>query len=231
MRLRYHSNDRSFTVCANPFGTYHGRQYQLPTWGNGNGFDATLIAGEQFASAGPTYNGAVQNFSMMLAFFDGPKMPETVRADLLGFAQQPVVISSPFMEKNQKRLPPLEPPKGFFAAYKEGAVHFGWDNSRYPQGRYRIYCGAAADRFEAIYPAKGNTLRVTHYANHQRFAPGRSYTATIERILDNGQVSKRARPIHFVIRPMKAEPLRAPLKLELKVLWANLRALLDDLRL
>lgn len=231
MRLRYHPDDRSFSVRANPFGTYHGRQYQLSTWGNGNGFDATLIAGEQFASAGPTYNGAVQHFSMMLAFFDGPKMPETARADLSGFAHQPVIVSSTLIEKDPKRPSPLEPPKGFFAAYKKGAVHFGWDNSRYPQGRYRIYCGAAPDRFEAIYTAKGNTLRVTHYANHQRFVPGRSYTATIERVLDNGQVSKRARPIHFVIRPMKEEPLRAPLKLELKVLWANLRALLEDLRI
>jgi hypothetical protein len=54
--------------------------------GNGNGFDATLLAGEQFAGAGPTYNGVEQTFSIMLAFFDHRNLPEAIRQDLIGFA-------------------------------------------------------------------------------------------------------------------------------------------------
>jgi hypothetical protein len=226
MRLRYHADNASFTVRANPFGTYHGRQYRSPTWGNGNGFDATLIAGEQFASAGPTYNGVVQDFSMMLAFFDGPKVPENIRKDLIGFAHQPVVVSSTCIEKDRQPTPPPAPPQGFFAAYIKGAVHFGWDNSRDLHGHYRIYCGLAPERYGAVYSAKGNSLRVNHYINDQPFVAGQSYVATIEQVSDNGQVSERARQIQFVIRPLKEVPLKAPLKLELKVLWANLRALL-----
>lgn len=231
MRLRFNSSEAAFRVRANPFGTYHGRQYQPPTWGNGNGFDATLLAGEQFASAAPTYNGAVQKFGLMLAFFNGKTLPEPIRTDLVGYAHPPVIISSRRPEQPQPRPSPPAAPKGFFAAYRDGAVHFGWDNNRNGNGHYRIYCGPSHRDDEAVYETAGNGLRVTHYKNNQRFVPGRSYVATIEYISDSGQPSQRAHQIRFVARSLKETPLKAPLSLELKVLWANLRALLGDIRI
>jgi hypothetical protein len=93
LRLRYDAAGDNFRVRANPFGTYHGRQYQPPTTGNGHGFEVTLRAGEQFAGAAPTYNGVAQHFGLMLAFFDGDRMPEQMRRDLLAFARPPLVIS------------------------------------------------------------------------------------------------------------------------------------------
>ncbi|MBR9982880.1 MAG: hypothetical protein KFF50_17745 [Desulfatitalea sp.] len=93
LRLRYDTANDTFRVRANPFGTYQGRQYQPPTTGNGHGFEVTLRAGEQFASAAPTYNGVAQHFGLMLAFFDGDRMPEEVQRDLLAYARPPLVIS------------------------------------------------------------------------------------------------------------------------------------------
>jgi hypothetical protein len=93
LRLRYDTASDTFRVRANPFGTYHGRQYQPPTTGNGHGFEVTLRAGEQFAGAAPTYNGVAQHFGLMLAFFDGDRMPADVQRDLLAYARPPMVIS------------------------------------------------------------------------------------------------------------------------------------------
>jgi hypothetical protein len=69
LKLRYDTSDGTFSIRANPFGTNFGRQYIPPTWGNGNGFDVTLLAGEQFAGAAPTYNGVSNNFNLLFAFF------------------------------------------------------------------------------------------------------------------------------------------------------------------
>jgi hypothetical protein len=226
LKLRYNNGSGSFTVRANPFGTYHGRQYTPPTWGNGNGFEATLLAGEQFASAGPTYNGVLQNFSLLLAFFNGRQMPEKIRRDLVDFAHPPMVVSSARMPMDRAPNGPLAAPKGFVAAYEKGAVQFGWDNDRDPQDHYRILCGTAPGSYEAVYPAVGNSLRVAYYIGSQPFIRGRRYVATIERVSANGRVSSCAREIQFSIGQAKEEHLKVPLKFELKVLWANLHALL-----
>ncbi len=231
LKMRYHARTSRFSLRVNPLGTYYGRQYTPPTWGNGNGFDATLVAGEQFASAGPTYNDATHDFSMMLAFFSGRTMPDAVRRDLIGFAHPPMAVSLHRIPGGRPSDPSLEAPQGFVAAMDGDAVQFGWDNHRYSDSHYRIYCGTAAGRYEAAYSAVGNSLRVSHFNGEQPFVRGRRYVATIERVLANGQVSPRAGEIRFVVTPVKEKRLKVPLKLELKVLWASLQALLTTLRL
>jgi len=138
-----------------------------------------------------------------------------------------MVISSTRMPMDRSPSIPLEAPKGFVAAYKEGTVQFSWDNDRYSQAHYRVLCGAAPGLYEVVYPAVGNSLSVANYKNDQPFIKGHRYVATIERVSANGRVSTCAREIQFAIGPAKAERMKVPIKLELKVLWANLHALLS----
>ncbi|MEA3437683.1 MAG: hypothetical protein U9R43_14535 [Thermodesulfobacteriota bacterium] len=231
VRLQYDRRSASFSASVNPFGTYHGNQYSPPTWGNGNGFDATLLAGEQFASAGPTYNGVEQTFSLMLAFFNNRNIPETIRRDLVDFANPPMVVSSSRKFKGSPPGQPLAYPQGFVAAFEQGLVRFCWDNGHDPDGHYMVYCGTAAGRYEAVYPAIGNSLKVSQYTDGQPFKRGRKYFATIEKISANEAVSERAEEIQFAFEPVKEARSDIPLKLELKVLWANVHALLNDWRM
>ena len=40
-------------IRLNPFGTYFGRQYRPPTWGNSHGYEAAVTAGGQYRSSAP----------------------------------------------------------------------------------------------------------------------------------------------------------------------------------
>jgi hypothetical protein len=93
MRITYNPLGNDFSIRANPFGTYYGRQVRVPTWGNGQGYELTILSGEQFRSAGPTYNGAVTHFFLMVGFFDGEDIPKDLKQALLAFAQSPVLFS------------------------------------------------------------------------------------------------------------------------------------------
>ncbi|MGD9186573.1 MAG: hypothetical protein PVI89_00080 [Desulfobacteraceae bacterium] len=93
LKMTYDPGMDSFQIRANPFGTYHGRQYRPPTHGNGQGYEMTLHTGEQLASAAPTYNGVDREFHLLISFFKGKQMPPRLKEDLLGYAHPPVVIS------------------------------------------------------------------------------------------------------------------------------------------
>ncbi len=116
LKMTHDPNEDTFRVRANPFGTYHGRQYRMPSWGNGQGYEITLRTGEQFASAGPTYNGEEQAFVLLLAFFSGARMPAGLQAELLAFAHPPWVVSASGPEFRRPRPEPvttaaLQPPR------------------------------------------------------------------------------------------------------------------------
>jgi hypothetical protein len=190
------------------------------------------MAGEQFASAAPTYNGASQRFAIMLAFFEGRALPERLRRGLIDFAHPPVAISAnqkPEAARNERHG--LSAPRGFVAAYETGTVHFIWDSGRRARSHYRIHCGIAPGRYQAVYPAVGNSLQVQRYAGRHAFEPGRRYYAAIETVSANGVVSRRSPEIHFDIRTPAPKRPSIPLKLELKVLWANLHALVGNWRM
>jgi len=107
LKMRHHDESDEFSIRVNPFGTYQGRQYHPPTWGNGQGHEVTRLTGEQFASAAPTYNGKSQDFALLLAFFNGERLPEEIKQDLIGFAHPPVVISARDTERRRLSLPAL----------------------------------------------------------------------------------------------------------------------------
>jgi hypothetical protein len=93
LKTVWEAKQSTFAVKANPFGTYHGRQYVHPTWGNRQGYESALASGEQFYSSAPTYNGATSTFALMLAFFNSNKMPEKIKNDLLAYARAPITLS------------------------------------------------------------------------------------------------------------------------------------------
>jgi hypothetical protein len=97
----------TFQVRVNPFGTYHGRQYRMPTWGNGLGYDVTLHTGEQFASAGPTYNGAEQEFALLIGFFQGQEIPPALQQAMRAFAHPPWVVSATAPRFSRPTIAPL----------------------------------------------------------------------------------------------------------------------------
>lgn len=229
LKIRHHNGADMFSARANPFGTYHGRQLQPPTWGNGNGYDVTLLTGEQFASAAPTYNGTSTRFNLMLAFFNGPHMPEEIKRDLVDFAHPPMVISSFAPPVPPAPSHPLPTPQGFVAAYKNGTVHFNWDGDAEPDSHYRILCGSRSGSYDTVYPAVGNGLNVNKFVDGTPFIEGRRYYAAIEKVSANGRVSLRAPEIHFTIDRVEEKPPKVPLALEFRVLWANLVALLASL--
>ena len=108
LSVSYEKKKKGFSVKANPFGTYSGRQYTPQTWGNGNGFEATLAAGEQFAGAGSTYNGAEQRFNLMIGFFNGHRLPGKMKEDMIAFAHSPTIISSSGIFLCKKKETPME---------------------------------------------------------------------------------------------------------------------------
>jgi hypothetical protein len=81
-------------IRANPFGTYHGSQVVPPTRGNRQGYEVVILSALQLHSAGPTYNGRLERFEMMVAFFRGDAVPDDVQADLVAFARGPAIIGT-----------------------------------------------------------------------------------------------------------------------------------------
>jgi hypothetical protein len=226
LKMRYDIINASFTIRANPFGVYFGRQYRPLTWGNGNGFDATLLAGEQFASAAPTYNGASNHFSLLFAFFSGRQMPDGIRQDLIDFANPPLILLATGPAPTRHHPVP-ERPSGFVATYLDGAVQFSWDGD--PDAHYRIQCGDEPGVYEAVYPAIGNTLRVNRYTEDKPFITGRQYYAVIESVVATDHISQPSQEIRFTIRQQKKKSPEVPLELKLRVLWASLYAWLASL--
>lgn len=227
LKMHYHRTSDDFSISVNPFGTYHGRQYHPPTWGNRQGYDITLLTGEQFSSAGPTYNGESQQFAVMIAFFQGQRIPDRIKKDLIGYAHMPTVVSATEPENPRRRPEPLDAPQGLVATDEQERVRFNWDPYHLPDTHYRIHCGTRPGHYEQVYPATGSTVTVAHYRNGRPFVEGETYYAYIEAVGGNGQRSRPSSEIRFTPGSQEVgDRQEPPLALELKVLWANLRALL-----
>jgi hypothetical protein len=230
LKMTYDARQDSFQIRANPFGTYFGRQYRPPTWGNGQGYEMTLYTGEQLASAAPTYNGAAQDFDLLIVFFKGGQLPERIKADMLAYAHPPLAVSLKAAAPD-RRPPPLPPkkPMGFAAAYQNGAVHFFWDCANEPGGLYRIYCGTRPGHYERIYAATGNSLKTKEFLQGQPFGREKRYYARIEAVAAKGHESTSSEEISFQIHPpADLQYPRIPLGLKIRALWSNVLALIDD---
>ena len=218
-----------FSVRINPFGTYHGRQYRPPKDGNGQGYEMTLITGEHLFSAAPTYNGASQAFDLLISFFTGDRLPPRIKADLLSFAHPPYAVCLNAPPRSAPRPAPLQPPTGFVAAYRDGAVQFNWDTGLKTDGHYRVYCGTRPGYYQKVFTATGSFLRIRDFTALAPFSGRRKFYASVQAVSAENHTSALSREIRFQIEPDDAvSKTDIPLSLKLKVLWSNLRALLKD---
>ncbi len=122
LKVEYDRAADSFGVRANPFGAYHGEQYRPPTTGNGHGYEAAILAGEQYASSAPTYNGASHRIRIMVAFFDGNRIPEKLEEELLAYANPPVAVTLGGNESDVRSAGYFFPPVEFTPGVSSNAI-------------------------------------------------------------------------------------------------------------
>lgn len=80
-------------LTLNPFGTYHGRQWNYPTRRTGLGRAMALRMADHLSSYAPSYNGETVRFSLMVAPFEGERPPEQVCRDACLHAYPPLVTA------------------------------------------------------------------------------------------------------------------------------------------
>jgi hypothetical protein len=82
-------------VLLNPFGSYWGRQYRYATadTGLGNLLATTFSASDHIKPYAPSYNGHMQEFSLLLAPYSGDMPPETIQNDAEAFAYPYLVLN------------------------------------------------------------------------------------------------------------------------------------------
>lgn len=165
MRLREQNGRQN--ISLNPFGSYHGKQFDYSHLG-GNG-DGTVIM-QAFSGAlqpnGPSFNGENLRFSLMIAPYSGDEPPQSIQNDAAAhFCPPGVIVHSAlpdmkavtvvdierFVRSEMQRgaankNAPLNPPGAFLVNPSSGAVDLVWDEPR--QGwvtGYEIQWKYAAD--------------------------------------------------------------------------------------
>ncbi len=135
----------------NPFGSYYGKQFDYShLGGNGAGTEISTLASAALRPNGPSYNGAEEKFSLLLAPYAGDRPPAeleqnlaaffypfgliylktpegidaTVRDDLLS------LIAAREKEERMMSAAPLPAPTAFLANPIDGAAGLVWDPPR-----------------------------------------------------------------------------------------------------
>jgi len=218
-----------FFLKMNPFGTYFGKQYVQPTWGEGTGYDVALVSADQYSSSATTYNGHQYRFELMIAFFEGRVLPGMIQTDLITFAKPPFVVSK------QKIIPekaewPLVSPKGLLAVSGKEGIYFHWEKVKGSPVKYNIYCGTKNRIYDVKYEQQGDktTLHVLNYQEEQSFELDQLYFITVTAVDEYGVESEKAAEIEFVFKgPQKYQKMEVPITIQLKILWATIRSYLD----
>ncbi len=230
VKVQYDRATAAFSIKANPFGTYHGKQYRHPTWGNRQGYEMAMITGEQFHSAGPTYNGQSLSFAAMLAFFDEDEVPSGVKQDMIRYSRSPEVLSLIRWGGSDPTVPPSGPPFGLEAFYEDNGVHFRWAPWKPDTARYRVLCGEQSGAYDRTFTSTGHTLMAIEASNGIKFKQNQVYYAVVEALTSNGEVSARSDEIVFFTTRSNRDSFGSPrlsLGIKLKILWANISAYLS----
>ncbi len=215
-----------FSIRMNPFGTYFGRQYYQPTWSNGQGYDAAILSGQQYASSAPTFNGASHEFSVMFAFFDGRDIPETVRRDMVGFSNPPFIAAGGFLRLERLVEPlfrELSPPSGLVGAYEKGKVYLHWEKAHGGAVSYNVYAGG-----EKGFLTKRASMRGTGYVIDP--APrGTSIVFAVTSVGADGKESARSEIINVPSRETDKvnHGVDLPIWFQLKMLCSGILAYID----
>jgi hypothetical protein len=136
------------TVSLNPFGSYYGRRFDYSHLGsNGNGTVIMQAFSGALAPNGPSFNGEMMRFSLMLSPYMGDEPPQEIQdAAVAHFYAPGVIVHSAlpemnaatigdierFIESEQRRAAlqantPLTPPTAFLANPSASAIDLVWD--------------------------------------------------------------------------------------------------------
>ncbi len=87
-RFRTRKDGENSRVLLNPFGTYWGRQYRygIADTGLGNLLATTFSASDHISPYAPSYNGRRQEFSLLIAPYQGDSPPQSIQNDAAAFA-------------------------------------------------------------------------------------------------------------------------------------------------
>ncbi|NWH04408.1 hypothetical protein [Desulfobacter latus] len=180
VKIRYDRKQKLFSAKINPFGTYYGRQYDHPTWGNRQGFKATVISGKQFHSAAPTFNGENANFSIMLGFFDQGKMTDRLKNDLLMHSTPAIAFT--LRERPSKKSQPPVPPDIFQASFADGKLTLKWESHNPDITLFKILLGEQSGKYSHVYRTAGKSLTLDRSSNDLPFESGKRFYAVIKAV-------------------------------------------------
>jgi hypothetical protein len=93
--LRTRQRGQVSSLLLNPFGSYWGRQYRYATadTGLGNLLAVRTSASGHIKPYAPSYNGRMQEFSLLIAPYHGDAPPETIQNDAEAFAYPYLVLN------------------------------------------------------------------------------------------------------------------------------------------
>jgi hypothetical protein len=210
-----------FSIRANPFGTYHGKQILPPTSGNRLGYKAVLLSAPHLHSAGPTYNGYSDRFELMVTFFEGDEVPENVKKDLISFAHRPATIGICSMENARKEFQSFLPPNGFLALPYRNGILFHWEKAGPPGTKYRILFKENPGSPENSITSDGQTIFVK---TTDFLTSGSRFAAAIQAIYPNGRLSLLSPEIEVDLAQKTDPSLEIPRDFLAKILWTNASA-------
>jgi len=90
VRTRVEGEDT--VIYLNPFGSYYGKQLKYDTGHTGLGRILGIAMSDHLDPYAPSYNGKVQEFTVMIAPYAGDEPPVELQNDALAFAYPPLVI-------------------------------------------------------------------------------------------------------------------------------------------
>ncbi len=226
------TNPGDLAMAVNPFGTYFGRQYTQPTWGNGNGFDSAFITGEQYATAGPTFNGYEHQFTVFIAFFQGEKIPVDLEKTARSLAHPPYVVEKSDPKPTPEIVRSVSSPQGFMALYnipnkkmskfEEEGTYFHWEPVK-NAARYHLYIASEPGKYGKPIAVTGTTFF------SQNLKKGQKYYAALSAVLPNGMESKKSPEIDFLAdgKMSGKKGPAIPISLQLKILMDTLISYVD----
>lgn len=229
LKIDYSDYEMRMYCSINPFGTYYGEQYYQPTWSNYLGSKATVQVGEQFASAGPTYNGYNQKLSLLIAFSKSGKLEDEIKADLISYGNPPYIIDFNTVNFSEEKIYTYDPPAGFIAASDNNEVYFHWEKPSYPVKHYNLYIGSEKGVYNQVYKVNNTTFKIDTFTDSENLK-NHYYAAVRAVYLDkDGLVNESQFSIEDTFIPGKRVSLSpipdTSLALQLKLLWSSFKSI------
>ncbi len=91
--MRTRTSAQGNRILLNPFGSYHGKQWNYATAFSGLGKFLALLMGDTCDPHAPSYNGRSECISQLIAPYAGDEPPEEIRADAEAFAYPYAIVS------------------------------------------------------------------------------------------------------------------------------------------